>query len=119
MEVIGGVEVCRTTRTRGGCWTEERSGTALRWAECVKSDGRSAGVREAAFEVAHEGLGGGVGGDALAGAPAGVHDRCMVAPAEATADRRQRRARMLAREVHRDLPRPREARVARGRQQLV
>src|SRR6476646_10524523 len=60
-----------------------------------------------------------VGGEALGGGPAGVHDSGVVAPAEAGADRGQGRARVLTGEVHGDLPRPGQARGAIGRQELV
>jgi hypothetical protein len=59
---------------------------------------------EAPNEV--EGLG--VGGDALRRAPARVEDGGVVAPREARADGGERLARVLAREVHRDLARPGE-----------
>jgi hypothetical protein len=48
----------------------------------------------------------GVGCEALGGALVGVHDRCVVATSEALADRREGLARVLAREIHRDLARP-------------
>ena len=54
-----------------------------------------------------------------AGPPAGVQDGGVVAPAELPADRRQRGAGELAREVHRELARPGDARRAPAREELL
>ena len=71
----------------------------------VAPNGRVEALGEAPNEV--EGLG--VGRDPLRGTPVGVQDGGVVAPGEARADGWQRLAGVLAREVHGDLARPREA----------
>jgi hypothetical protein len=66
-------------------------------------------VRQALGQAPNELEGLGVGGEALGGAPAGVHDGGVVAPAEAPANGGERLGGVLAREVHGDLAGPGEA----------
>src|SRR4051794_19526540 len=89
------------------------------WGECVKSHGRLALVGKAALECADGSMCGRVGGDALAGAAAGVHDGRVVAPAELTPDGREGRAGVLTGEVHGHLARPGDAPAAPAGEQLL
>src|ERR1700683_5597933 len=87
---------------------------------------RSSGVRrsglgtaEGPAQVLHSFARGVVGVDAGGGAPAGVHDGRVIAPAEAAPDGGERFTGELSCEIHRELSGPGDSRRASAREKLL
>src|SRR3954463_15633026 len=95
--VIGAVDVFAAPETPAGCGQAAhiRGGSSVR---SLSGTPVGSGGAEALGQVPNGVEGLGVAGDALGRPLAGVHDRRVVAPAEAPSDRGQRLARVLARQ---------------------
>src|SRR3954468_15834167 len=126
IEVIGGVVMCTGAETAARCGRTAHNGWAVDPRSLSVMPERTAGGGvspnrrvQLLGEAPNEGEGLGVGGHALGRAAAGMQDGRVIAPREARPDGGKGLTRVLAREVHRDLPRPGQAGGAAGGEQLL